>query len=374
MDLKDWGLSFRKQKMRNRRRSHPAHPAMSVWLAAGLLAAVALLTGRRRVEDLAGQTVLITGGSRGLGLLLAREFGQAGCRVAICARDIGELALAQQALESQGVDVLALRCDVSQREEVDALVQEVTAYYGQIDILVNNAGIIQVGPYRNLKVSDFKQAQDVMFWGSLYTTMAVTPQMIERRRGRIVNITSIGGRVSVPHLLPYNCAKFAAVGLSEGLGAELARYGIGVTTVVPGLMRTGSHIQAQFKGQPVKEFASFSLLGSLPFFSMDAERAAHQIVAATKRGVAECTLTAPAVLLARFHGLWPGATVRLLGLANRLLPGPGAVRSKGVRGEVVQKEIQPGQRRLFKLLTTLSQCAAQRYQQLGRSQAKIIGG
>ena len=107
--------------------------------------------------------------------------------------------------------------------------------------MVNNAGMIQVGPLATTTKEDFVTALDVMFWGTLYPTLAVLPQMRARGRGHIVNITSIGDLVSVPHLLPYTCAKFAAVGLSEGLRAELGPVGIRVTTVVPGLMRTGSY-------------------------------------------------------------------------------------------------------------------------------------
>src|SRR5450759_4776995 len=119
-----------------------------------------------------------------------------------------------------------------------------------------------------MEVAYFELAMDVMYWGVLYPTLAVLPQMREHKRGRIVNITSIGGKVSIPHLLPYNSAKFAAVGLSEGLRAELAMDGVTVTTIVPGLMRTGSHINAYFKGKQEREYTWFALGASLPVISM----------------------------------------------------------------------------------------------------------
>jgi NAD(P)-dependent dehydrogenase (short-subunit alcohol dehydrogenase family) len=151
--------------------------------------------------------------------------------------------------------------------------------------------------------------------------------MLARGSGRIVNITSIGGKVSAPHLLPYNCAKFAAVGLSEGLRAELARHGIAVTTVVPGLMRTGSFVNALFKGRHREEYTWFSLLANLPVTSMAAGDAARRMVEAARRGDAELTLTVQAQAAARLQGLFPGLTADVLGLVNRLLPGPdGAVR------------------------------------------------
>jgi NAD(P)-dependent dehydrogenase (short-subunit alcohol dehydrogenase family) len=255
-----------------------------------------------------------------LGFLLARELARAGCRVVICARDAAELERARLELEREGAEALAVRCDVSDQGQVEAMVRAATERFGQIDILVNNAGVIQGGPLRSLTLADFEESMAVMFWGVLYPTLAVLPQMLARQRGRIVNVTSIGGRAGVPHLLPYVCAKFAAVGLSETLHAELAGKGITVTTITPGLMRTGSHLNAFYKGQKEKEYAWFAPSASLPFISMDAERAAREIVAAVRQGKAEHTLTLPARLLAGFHGLFPGLTATILGLVALLLP------------------------------------------------------
>jgi NAD(P)-dependent dehydrogenase (short-subunit alcohol dehydrogenase family) len=349
-----------------RRRSSSGGIGAAIWLATGLAGAYLVKQQLSRSADsLAGQTVLITGGSRGLGYLLAHEFARAGCRVAICARGPDDLEWARQQLQHHGVPVLALPCDVADPNQVRELVEQVNRQLGPIDILVNNAGIIQVGPYQTMQYSDFVMAMDVMFWGMLHTTMAVVPQMAARRRGRIVNITSIGGRVSVPHLLPYSSAKFAAVGLSEGLAAELAREGIRVTTVTPGLMRTGSHLQAFFKGDPQKEFALFSLSASLPMMSMSAQKAARQIVAAVRRGDAEVTLTLPALILSRLHGLWPGGVSRLWGAINGLLlPADATVRDRGLRGQEVLEEMPPQRRKVLDLLLVQGQRAAERYQNL----------
>jgi NAD(P)-dependent dehydrogenase (short-subunit alcohol dehydrogenase family) len=339
--------------------------AAAAWIAGGLTAGWLLKqTLSRRRGSLAGQTVLITGGSRGLGLLLAQEFARLGCRLALCARYAEELHQAQELLQQEGGEVITIPCDVADRDQVEQMVKQVTRHYGQIDILVNNAGIIQVGPFATLKLRDFEQALDTMFWGMVYATMAVVPQMQARGEGRIVNITSFGGRVSVPHLLAYSSAKFAAVGFSEGLAAELAQDGIAVTTVAPGLMRTGSHLQALFKGKHEQEFSTFSVIGSLPILSMDARHAARQIVAATQRRDVECTLTGPAQLLSRVHGLWPGPTVRLLGLVNRFLPQADGTRSKRRRGMEVRAQMPEQHRRLLDTVTTLNRRAAQHYQHL----------
>jgi NAD(P)-dependent dehydrogenase (short-subunit alcohol dehydrogenase family) len=317
------------------------------------------LLARSREADLHGQVVLITGGSRGLGYLLAREFAREGCRLVICARDGGELERARADVERQGTEILALTCDVADREAVERLVAEATARFGRIDILINNAGIIQVGPIQSMTLQDFEAAMDVMYWGVVYPTLAVLPQMQARRGGRIVNITSIGGKVSVPHLVPYSCAKFAAVGFSEGLRAELAGSGIGLTTIVPGLMRTGSHLNAYAKGQQEGEFVRFALAASLPLASMDAERAARQIVQATRRSEAERILSLPANLMARFQGLFPGATADLLGLVNRLLlPATDGAGTAAARGMEIEQRLCPS---LLDRITGWGRSAARRF-------------
>jgi NAD(P)-dependent dehydrogenase (short-subunit alcohol dehydrogenase family) len=200
------------------------------------------------------------------------------------------------------------------------MVDQVRGHFGRIDILVNNAGVIQVGPVAAMEIEDFQQAMDVMYWGSLHAILAVLPEMKERGSGRIVNITSIGGKVAVPHLLPYDAAKFAHVALSEGLRAELRRFGILVTTIVPGLMRTGSPVNALFKGEARKEFTWFALASATPLTAMNAARAARRIVAATRRGEAEVTLSWQAKLLRLANGIAPGAMSDLMGVAAALLP------------------------------------------------------
>jgi NAD(P)-dependent dehydrogenase (short-subunit alcohol dehydrogenase family) len=296
--------------------------------ALGYLAWRALRSG----EDLEGSVVLITGGSRGLGLLMAKEFARRGCRIVICARDDLELERARHELVGVGASVLTIQCDVADRRQVIEMIDEATNHFGRIDILVNNAGIIQVGPLASMTLSDFERAMNVMYWGSLYTTLEVLPQMLERKRGRIVNITSIGGKVAVPHLLPYDAAKFALVGLSQGLRAELKKDGIRVTTIVPGLMRTGSPVNALFKGDAEKEFSWFSVSSATPLTTMSAERAARRIILATRRGEAEVTLTWQAKLLRLGHDLLPGTFADLLGIVNRVLPrGDSRFEHRGMR-------------------------------------------
>lgn len=332
-------------------------------IGSALLAGGALLAARevrRRVApaDLQGQTALVTGGSRGLGLLVARELIEAGCNVAICARDAEELERARADLARYGGRVETIVCDVSDQLQARRMVERVTARFGQIDVLVNNAGVIQVGPVENQTLDDFRAAMDVMYWGVVHPTLAVLPRMRARGNGRIANVTSIGGKVSVPHLLPYSSAKFAAVGFSEGLAAEVAKDGITVTTIVPGLMRTGSHLHALFKGDQEAEYGAFAPAASLPLVSMDAERAAAQVVEAIRRGESVRFLGVTAALAARFHGLFAGTTVELLGLVNRLLPGPAAGSTGTMPGYQARDRLDS---RLVEAATTLGRKAAERF-------------
>jgi short-subunit dehydrogenase len=314
---------------------------------------------RRRTPDWRGRVVLITGASRGLGYLLARELASEGCRLALCARDAVELERARDDFAGYGVEILTIPCDVSDRGQVEGMIAQAMTRFGRIDAVINNAGIIQVGPVETMTVEDFESAMATNFWGVAYTTLAVLPSMLSRGRGNIVNITSIGGKVSVPHLLPYSCAKFAAVGFSEGLRAELTGKGVKVTTIVPGLMRTGSHVNALFKGRHEREFEWFRLGASLPGPSMSAERAARQIVRAAKRGRSERILSTPANLLAEFHGLFPRTAMAQLGLVNAMLPSapPGMTETRS------GKELQERSSRVLDRLTAMGRSAAERLHQ-----------
>lgn len=287
----------------------------------------ALLLARkvaRRVNrlDLQGKTVIITGGSRGLGLELGRQLAALGARLAICARDTAELERAHAELETHGVEVFAMPCDVTDRTQVVEFVELVTRRFGNVDVLINNAGTIQVGPAAQMTLEDFEYAMNTNFWSAVYTTLAVLPAMRRRKQGSIVNISSIGGKISTPHLLPYSASKHAMTGFSEGLRAEVSREGINVTTVLPGPMRTGSHLNAEFKGQHEEEYAWFSFGASTPGLSIRADRAAARIISGFREGQAQIALPVQTGIAIKFHALFPELTHAMLALMNRTLPDP----------------------------------------------------
>jgi NAD(P)-dependent dehydrogenase (short-subunit alcohol dehydrogenase family) len=228
--------------------------------------------------------------------------------------------------------VLAIRCDVRNSAEIASAISRAVTAFGRLDLLVNNAGTIAVGPMDSMTRDDYEDALNTHFWAMYYAVQSALPVFERQGFGCIGNVTSIGGKLSVPHLLPYCVSKFAAVGYSEGLRAELAPKGISVTTVVPGLMRTGSPRNAWFKAQHQKEYTWFALSDALPVSSIGARTAARAIVDATLRGDAEIVLSLPAEIAVLLHALAPGLVSNAMRLGARLLPGTGGVDTLRMRG------------------------------------------
>jgi NAD(P)-dependent dehydrogenase (short-subunit alcohol dehydrogenase family) len=333
-------------------------------LAAGATLAAAFaarnMVRRSRHFSFADRTVLVAGGSRGMGLVLARQLVDAGARVAILARTAADIEAAERELRARGGEVMALPCDVSRAEDVRATVQQVLDRFGAIDVLFNFAGIIQVGPLEAMTRDDFSRAMDVHFWGALNTALEVLPGMRRRGWGRIVNVASLGGKRAVPHMLPYTASKFALVGLSNGLRTELAKDGILVTTIIPSLVRTGSARNAVFKGQHRKEHAWFSVASSLPGGAMSAEHAAAQILRACRDGAGEVLLRNPINIAVALQAFLPGTTQSLLGAVARFLPRMGGIGQRSAYGYESENRWSPS------LLTRLGDSAARRNNEMRR--------
>lgn len=304
-----------------------------------------------------GPVALVAGGSRGLGLLIARELGRRGFQPVLWARDAVELDQAVLALAADGIHAAGMVCDVRDHVLVEQQVARIEDELGPVEVAVHVAGVIQVGPLASLTRQHFEDAIGIMQWGPINLALAVIPGMRARGRGRFGTIASIGGLVSVPHLLPYSTAKFAAVGFTNGLRAELAGTGVTATTVAPGLMRTGSHLRAEFTGDATAEYAWFAPGASLPLVSMDAERAAARIVRGILRGRSIVILTPLAKIGARVEGVAPATTAALMGVVARLLPdGPGTP-TETVEGHAARRRLASP---LVERLTTWGNRAAAR--------------
>jgi NAD(P)-dependent dehydrogenase (short-subunit alcohol dehydrogenase family) len=297
-------------------------------LAIGAVAIGAVIAyrawARREAYDFSGRAVVITGGSRGLGLVMARELADQGAKLTLLARNQDELDRAVEDIRTRQpfADVVGVVADVRKRYDAERAIARTIERHGRVDVLINNAGIIQVGPLDHMKLSDYEDAMNTHFWGPLYMIVAALPHMRRQGEGRIVNISSIGGKVAVPHMVPYSASKFALTGLSEGMRVELARDNIVVTTVCPGLMRTGSPVNAMFKGKRPQEYAWFAISDSLPLATISAERAARQIIEACRYGDAELVITLQAKLAILAHDLAPELFADAMALMNRLLPEP----------------------------------------------------
>jgi short-subunit dehydrogenase len=302
------------------RRNPVALASIVAAAAAGVL--FTALTRSRRLRR--GQVTLITGGSSGLGLALAHRFAAAGLKLTLAARDRDRLQSARDEIlagnpEMHEDDILLVVCDLSDKEQAAGCVGSALGAFGALDVLINNAGIIEVGPAEDQPLQAYERAMAVDFFGALYTTYAALPHMLGREAGAIVNISSIGGKVGVPHLLPYVAAKFALTGFSEGLHAELRHKGVRVTTVCPGLMRTGGEAHAHFAGQVAKEKAWFQTSARTPVLSANVHRAADRIFNAVNQGRAEITITPQAWLAARVVGVAPEMSMMAAALVSEYL-------------------------------------------------------
>ena len=313
---------------------------------------------RRAAYRLDGKVVYITGGSRGLGLELARAYARQGAKLVLVARDEVELAVAGESIAQRGAEVLTVAADVSVAGEAKRAVDAAVERFGHLDVVVNCAGQIRVGPIEATTLDDLHEGLRGNFWGAANTIDAALPGMRARRQGRIVNVSSIGGLVGVPHLSSYVAGKFALTGYSLTLRAELARHGITVVTVCPGLMRTGSARHAMFKGDAAIEYAGFRLPASLPLLSMNAERAAERIVRATREGDARVILTLQAKVAAMLEALWPEGVATVASWGSRLVHYEGGVTPATVGADV--PDLVP------EVLTTLDDEAAKRNNEGGR--------
>lgn len=310
----------------------------ALWAAAGLgVYAAARHFYKEMIKyDFQDKVVIITGGARGLGLLLARELAAKGANLVICSRNAEQIEIAEQEIRQIGSTVLGLKADVSDQTDAARVVEAAISQFGRIDLLINNAGVMLVGPENVMNVEDYKTAMDTNFWAALYMIKAALPHFHDQREGRIANICSIGGKVAVPHLLPYSVSKFAMVALSEGLHAELKKDNIHVTTVIPNLMRTGSPRNVSLKGDHKAEYAWFKIADSSPFLSQDAAQAATDIINAIAYQESEVILTNTAKLAVALQGVSPGLVSMATSIANRFLPksGPeGSVIRKGYESE-----------------------------------------
>lgn len=287
------------------------------------LGALALrFTPSFRPYSFRGKVALVTGGSRGFGLALAEAFLKAGATVGLLARDAHELGRAHEQLRERyprGL-VHTFVCDVTSAESLARTFREAHRQMRRLDILVNNAGAVVAAPFESTTHGDFEAQVTLHLQAAVTATHLILPYFREQGGGRIANISSIGGKMPLPHMSTYTASKFALAGFSAAVTAELAEQNVHVTTVYPGLMRTGSPLQGVFKGDHELEFAWFLAGDVAPLVSVAPERAARAVLAGIRDAKAEVVISLAAKLGAFVYQNFPETYAEATALGARLLP------------------------------------------------------
>jgi NADP-dependent 3-hydroxy acid dehydrogenase YdfG len=189
-------------------------------------------------HPLTRQVTLITGASRGIGLAIARRLGQMGARLSLCARDAARLQAAVRALSAEDIETIGMTCDVARADDVASCIEQTSQRLGEIDILVNNAGVGVFGPAHEAAEDDWDAVLDTNLKGVWLMSRAVAPQMIRRRRGHIINISSLAGKNTFAGGGLYCASKWGLQGLTACMAEDLRGYGIRVSTICPGSVHT----------------------------------------------------------------------------------------------------------------------------------------
>lgn len=240
---------------------------------------------------LTGAVVVVTGGARGIGRATAELFAQRGSQVVI--GDLDEPAT-REAAAAIGAGVLGLRLDVTSEDSYGAFLDEVGRRVGPPDVLVSNAGIMPLGAFADERLRVSRATIDVNLWGVVLGARLVLPGMLERKRGRIVNVASLAGRVPLPGAAVYSGTKFAVMGFTEALEEELVGTGVAVAAVLPAVVRTELSSGVSHRGAP----------------TVDPEDVAAAIVRCCESNVREAVVPSWAAALARMHQSLPQRLVR----------------------------------------------------------------
>jgi short-subunit dehydrogenase len=202
-------------------------------------------------------TALITGSSQGIGKATALLFARKGYDLVLTARRVELLESVAQEIQTLGHQApLVVSCDVTDPSQVNALVEKALDRFEFIDVLINNAGRFAEGPVEAFSLSDWHDIIDLNLWGYIHTINALLPHFLQRKKGTIVNLSSIGGKAATPYIVPYCTSKFAVTGLTESLHAELKPKGIHVCGIYPNLVKSSLMERTVFRGNDEQDSQS----------------------------------------------------------------------------------------------------------------------
>jgi short-subunit dehydrogenase len=209
--------------------------------------------------DVEGRVVVITGASSGIGRETAREFAAAGSSVVLASRSIDKLERIALDLAPLPGRCLVVRTDVTERLSVEALIRKTVEEFGAVDILVNNAGVGLFAPIADGNIENARYLFEVNVWGAVHCIQAAVPYMHDRRRGHIVNVSSVAGHLAPPYMGMYSATKHALHAISDALRVELGGTGIGVSTIYPGLTETSftENMLQEVEAPEIPPFARF---------------------------------------------------------------------------------------------------------------------
>ena len=188
--------------------------------------------------DLTGRVAVVTGGGRGIGAAVARGLAEAGARVVVSARSIGQIEGVARDLVAGGCEALAVACDVTDPESVDRLLGEAEAAFGQVEILVNNAGVASSAPLRSIDLEEWNRLMTVNATGTFLCTRACLGGMVANGWGRVINVASVAGRAGAAYISAYAASKHAVIGFTRSIAAEVASKGVTVNAICPGYVES----------------------------------------------------------------------------------------------------------------------------------------
>src|SRR6058998_4216989 len=232
------------------------------------------------LTDYQGTAGIVTGASSGIGAQLARDLAARGMRVALLARRADRLAALADEIRRGGGEAVAVPCDVAERASIEGAVAGVLERFDRVDLLVNDAGYGRHVLFKDHDAADIERMMRTNYLGMVWATKAVLPAMRARRRGWIVNISSVAGKLGQPDEAAYSASKFAVTGLSEGLSYELAPLGIHVMVVYPALVRTEMFTPEVLARMPARVQRTF----------IDSPEFSRAVLRALERGKYEVTV------------------------------------------------------------------------------------